>query len=98
MVEYLAHHHSQARSTIWRWYKGYRKLGLFGLVDPPRKDKGTSHFFGKKKHRDAALLVAIVYAVQRQSVATAYDALRRDAALAGLRPEQVPSYSCVYAF
>jgi hypothetical protein len=34
--------------TLWRWYRAFREFGHAGLVDAPRRDRGTSHFFTRR--------------------------------------------------
>jgi transposase InsO family protein len=93
---YLADKNQRGSATIWRWYRAFLKGGRPALADPPRKDKGQSHFFGK--HPEAAALAAYVYFGQRQSVRAAHDAIRRDCLSLGIKPQDVPSYSTVYDF
>ena len=96
MAEYLAHAHRLSQRTIWRWYRAFQKLGLLGLADRTRKDKGSSRFF--MQHPAAARLAAYVYLTQRQPMYRAYEALQRDCLLVGAKPGELPSYETVRAY
>jgi hypothetical protein len=64
MVEYLAHTHELSESTLWGWYRAYRKHGKFGLARDTRADKGKSHFF--EHHPKAAAVAAALYLDQHR--------------------------------
>lgn len=96
MCAYLAETHQTDKATLWRWLKRFRAQGRVGLADRVRADKGKSRFF--EDNPKAAALAAYLYLEQRQSVQSAYEAIRRDCLSLDLTPEELPHYATVYRF
>lgn len=96
LVEFLAHSHQLGKRTIWRWYEGWRKAGLFGMARRAREDKGKSRFF--EQHPEAANLAAYLYLNQRQSARAAFEAIHRDHQSLGIAPDELPTYETVRSF
>ncbi len=90
MVEYAAHQAGQSPRTIKRWMARYKSGGFAALADRIRADKGVGRWF--HTHRDAAVLAAYLYLVERQSVTFVYEQLEHQIA------EDVPSKETVRSF
>ena len=94
MVEYLAHTHELSESTLWGWYRAYRKHGKFGLVRQRRSDKGKSPFF--ESHPKAAAVAAALYLDQRKlGIQGIHRLLLAQRKVLHIEPADLPSYDAV---
>lgn len=86
-----------SRTTIWRWFSSFQRKGPAGLLDPPRRDKGTSRFFGSPSNWKYPVVAKFALAKYAEGLSVAYitDAIAREwkrFSLSGVRP---PCYDTV---
>lgn len=108
MIEYVAFNASPRQSprTIKRWLARLRDGGKAALADRVRADKGASRWFAQ--HPQARLLAAYIYLGEvdergnglgsRQSFTVVHEQLRKQAAVIGVDPAELPSRETVRAF
>ncbi|MBZ5531823.1 MAG: hypothetical protein LAO20_10355 [Acidobacteriia bacterium] len=65
-----------SESSIWRWWKAYKRGGPGALADGQRSDANLSRFFSR--HKDAAAFATNKFLNERLSVRLTHEALDRE--------------------
>jgi transposase InsO family protein len=92
LAAHLAATHKVCESTIWGWYRKFKKGGFNALPDNTRSDAGKSRFF--LEHPKAAAFAQVKYLKEGLSFQLVWEALRRDWTKLENKGDP-PSYSAV---